>query len=123
MSRHWPLTRPDPIHASRLIRYAADGEPQWQVDTPLPATTQSNGTGGVARVGERIIAILGSDHPTLSVHDLDGYLLCQQQLGDDEASIEVNAVRPLAEGGFVAAGSQEAGASVRAWVARFGAPG
>jgi hypothetical protein len=115
--------RADPIHSARLIRLDPEGNELWSGDTPLLTETSSPGLGGVIRVGERFVAISGYDEPTLSVFDLDGGLRCQQPLGDAEVSVEVQALRPLAAGGFVAVGGKhQVTEPSHGWVARFAAP-
>jgi hypothetical protein len=109
-------------HAASVIRFA-EGDTLWSVQAPHLPETDFPGEGGLVRVGERLVTISGYGRPTLSVHDLDGSVLCQQWLGDAEAALRVLAVRPTADG-FVAAGEWAAtGQPPHAWVASFAEPG
>lgn len=119
LGSHAAAGRPT-VHSARVVRFA-DGSEAWSVLAPLLPQTAYPAFGAIARVGEQLVSLSGAGRPTLSVHDLDGEVRCQQWIGEAEATLWVQAMRPVSDVGFVVVGSMS-GEPEHAWVASFAGP-
>lgn len=105
-----------------VSRYDAnDRMPAWSAAVPFagdPSATMDDG--GIAVVGEQIVAIGGRTIPTIAVLDFDGTVLCSGGLAIPGQDVHIADIQPVDADTVVLAGSVTSNggsAGSRSWVA------